>query len=98
MSDQLINTPSVKYKLQADPYLSNPSPNPTEEDSWSVWDRMIETYEILGQRGEEMIVRLITAEVEGDLTKHLQRYVPYHYSCGSETRGDILTVLATSRN
>jgi len=75
MSDQLINTPSVKYKLQADPYLSNPSPNPSEEDSWSVWDRMIETYEILSQRGEEMIVRLITAEVEGDLKKHLQRYV-----------------------
>ena len=73
MSDQLINTPSVKYKLQADAYLSNP--NPSGEDSWSVWDRMIETFMILGLRGEEMIVRLITAEVEGDLKKHLQRYV-----------------------
>jgi hypothetical protein len=75
MSDQLINTPSVRYKLQADPYLSNPNPNPSEGDSWSVWDLMIETYMILGLRGEEMIVRLITAEVEGDLKKHLQRYV-----------------------
>ena len=73
MSDQLVNTPSVKYKLQADPYLSNP--NPSGDDSWSVWDLMIETYRILGERGEEMIVRLITAEVEGDLKKHLQRYV-----------------------
>jgi hypothetical protein len=36
---------------------------------------MIEKYRALGERGEEMIVRLITAEVEGDLKKHLQRYV-----------------------
>jgi hypothetical protein len=75
MSDQLINTPSVKYKLQADPYLSNPHPGLSGEDSWSVWDRMIETFDLLGDRGEQMIVRLITAEVEGDLKKHLQRYV-----------------------
>jgi hypothetical protein len=76
MSDQLINTPSVKYKLQADPYLSNHHPGLSGEDSWSIWDRMIETFDLLGDRGEQMIVRLITAEVEGDLKKHLQRYVP----------------------
>lgn len=73
MSDQLLNTPSVRYKLQSDPFLSNPLAG---DDSWSVWDLMIEKYRILGERGEEMIVRLITAEVEGDLKRHLQRYVP----------------------
>jgi hypothetical protein len=72
MSDQLQNTPSVRYKLQADPSLSNPSSS--SEESWSVWDLMIERYRLLGERGEEMIVRLITAEVELDLKKHLQRY------------------------
>lgn len=75
MSDQLVNTPSVRYKLQSDPLLSNPTPNPSEDESWSVWDLMIENYRMLSERGEEMIVRLITAEVEGDLKKHLQRYV-----------------------
>jgi hypothetical protein len=48
---------------------------------WSVWDLMIQRYRALMERGEEMIVRLITAEVEADLKKHLQRYVsPPHFS------------------
>ena len=71
MSDQLQNTPSVRYRLQADPLLSNPSSN----EEWSVWDSVIRRYGYLGSRGEEMVVRLITAEVELDLKKHLQRFV-----------------------
>jgi len=71
MSDQLQNTPSVRYRLQADPLLSNPGSN----EEWSVWDSVIRRYDYLGSRGEEMIVRLITAEVELDLKKHLQRFV-----------------------
>lgn len=73
MSDQLQNTPAIRWKLQADPLLHNPDPSSGAE--WSVWDLMIERYTTLGERGEEMIVRLITAEVETDLKKHLQRYV-----------------------
>lgn len=39
----------------------------------SVWDPTIERYSSLRARAEDMIVRLITSEVEGDLKNHLQR-------------------------
>lgn len=78
MSDQLQNTPAIRWKLQADPLLHNPDPSSGAE--WSVWDLMIERYMTLGERGEEMIVRLITAEVEMDLKKHLQRYILFPLS------------------
>lgn len=42
----------------------------------SVWDIASEKYTALVQRAEEMIVRLISVEVENDLKKHLQRYDP----------------------
>jgi hypothetical protein len=50
----------------------------------SVWDLLIERYEVLCARGEEMIVRLITAEVEQDLKKHLQRCVLFRLTVPKE--------------
>jgi hypothetical protein len=41
----------------------------------SVFDVVIERYAALCQRSEDMIVRLVTVEVENDLKQHLQRYV-----------------------
>jgi hypothetical protein len=80
LSDELESTPSVRWRIQSEPLLQNPLPGAPAGDAaggaMSVWDLLVGRYEALCARGEEMIVRLITAEVEADLKKHLQRYVP----------------------
>lgn len=67
----------MRWKIQSEPLLHNP---PSDADaanavSMSVWDLALERYTSLADRAEDMMVRLITAEVEADLKKHLQRYV-----------------------
>lgn len=77
MSEELRTTPSMRWKIQSEPLLHNPpSENDEKATLTSVWDLILGKYTTLADRAEDMVVRLITAEVESDLKKHLQRYVP----------------------
>ena len=46
-----------------------------DEEGVSVFDVMIEEYEALCERSEDMMVRLVTSEVEQELREHLKRLV-----------------------
>lgn len=72
MSDELAKSPSIRWRLQSEPLLHNPTPE-SEGGGMSVWDIVSEKYTSLVHRAEEMIVRLVSVEVENDLKKHLQR-------------------------
>lgn len=59
----------------------------------SVFEVVIERYENLVRRSEDMIVRQVSAEVENDLKQHLKRYVRYAYRIDirrwDRTEGDV---------
>lgn len=68
----------MRWRIQAEPLLQNPTPSSDSgAASDSVWDLVSDNYETLIERAEEMMVRLISVEVENDLKKHLQRYAPF---------------------
>lgn len=72
MSDHSSSTPSIRWRIQSEPLLHNPSSDPDSGDM-SVWDLVLDRYAALIERAEDMMVRLVTVEVENDLKKHLQR-------------------------
>ena len=72
MSDELAKSPTIRWRLQSEPLLHNPGPE-SENGGMSVWDLVSRKYTELGHRAEEMMVKLVSVEVENDLKKHLQR-------------------------
>lgn len=68
----------VRWKIQ-DPLIPTGIKDLGGEngDEVSVFDVLIEKYEAVCERSEDMIVRLVTSEVESELKEHLKRYVPF---------------------
>jgi hypothetical protein len=73
LSADLANASNLRWKIQGDQLL--PTSIRSDGGDGSVFDVVIERYAALCQRSEDMIVRLVTVEVENDLKQHLQRYV-----------------------
>ena len=77
MSSELKDSIHLRWKLHEDVYL--PAEFKTSatiaHTGASVFDAVIERYETLQQRAEEMIVRHVTAEVQNELKEHLKRCV-----------------------
>lgn len=74
ISAQLRDSDEVRWRIQ-DPLIpqgiregSGPG-----EGEISVFDVLIEKYEAVCERSEDMIVRLVTNEVEQELKEHLKR-------------------------
>ncbi|WWD15898.1 hypothetical protein CI109_100322 [Kwoniella shandongensis] len=77
MSSDLKAATSLKYKFASDPLLPQAikfsSPVGDADTTVSLFDVLIDRYDILCNRTEEMVVRLVTVEVENDLKLHLTR-------------------------
>ncbi|WVQ70105.1 uncharacterized protein L199_008330 [Kwoniella botswanensis] len=76
VASNLASSQALKYKYSSDPLLPSAlkHASSTEVDpSTSVFDVLIERYDHLTSRAEDMIVRLITVETENDLKQHLTR-------------------------
>ncbi|WWC61139.1 uncharacterized protein I303_103718 [Kwoniella dejecticola CBS 10117] len=75
ISSDLAGSQALRYKHASDPLLPSAFKGPsTETDpSTSVFDILLERYDHLSSRAEEMIVKLITVETENDLKQHLTR-------------------------
>ena len=56
------NDPNLSFVLQS-------------ADGASVFDKIIAQFSILCGRAQDMMVRLVTVEVEAHLKEHLKRYV-----------------------
>ncbi|WRT67124.1 uncharacterized protein IL334_004090 [Kwoniella shivajii] len=76
MTSDLASSQTLKFKYAYDPLLpplirsiSSTKPDP----SVSIFDVLIDRYDTLASRAEDMIVRLITVETETDLKHHLTR-------------------------
>lgn len=79
LSNDLRNSTALKWKIQSDPLVPQSIKAPTATDtlyqSASVFDVLIGQYEQLSRRAEDMIVKLVTIEVENELKQHLTRFV-----------------------
>lgn len=79
LSNDLQNSTALKWKIQSDPLVPQSIKAPTATDtsyqSGSVFDVLIGQYEQLSRRAEDMIVKLVTVEVENELKQHLTRFV-----------------------
>jgi hypothetical protein len=78
MSEDARTAAHLKWKLQSDPLLPSGIKSSRTEDETaavSVFDVMLERYDVLGHRSEDMIVKHATHEVENDLRQHLTRSV-----------------------
>ncbi|XAO24018.1 hypothetical protein I312_102808 [Cryptococcus bacillisporus CA1280] len=77
LSNDLQNSTALKWKIQSDPLVPQSIKAPTATDtsyqSASVFDVLIGQYEQLSRRAEDMIVKLVTVEVENELKQHLTR-------------------------
>ncbi|WWD01416.1 hypothetical protein V866_008360 [Kwoniella sp. B9012] len=76
VASNLASSQALKYRYSSDPLLPSAlkHTSSTEVDpSTSVFDVLIERYDHLTSRAEDMIVRLITVETENDLKQHLTR-------------------------
>ncbi|OXM81277.1 hypothetical protein C364_01141 [Cryptococcus neoformans Bt63] len=77
LSNDLQNSTALKWKIQSDPLVPQSIKAPTAADtsyqSASVFDVLIGQYEQLSRRAEDMIVKLVTVEVENELKQHLTR-------------------------
>ncbi|WVW83112.1 hypothetical protein I302_105130 [Kwoniella bestiolae CBS 10118] len=76
VASDLTSSQALKYKYSSDPLLPSglkQSASTEIDPSTSVFDVLIERYDHLTSRGEDMIVRLITVETENDLKQHLTR-------------------------
>lgn len=71
ISTEVQNTPSTRWKLQGDPLV--PAALHTAGSPASIFDVLVKRFEALATRAEEMVVRLISVEVENDLREHLKR-------------------------
>lgn len=71
MADELRETSAIAHD---DPLLpAGLQHHHREDEAVSVFDIMLERYEALVSRSEDMIVRLVTNEVESELREHLKR-------------------------
>jgi hypothetical protein len=71
----LRTSEETRWKIQ-DPLLPSGIKEGGKDDvDVSVFDVLIEKYEAVCERSEDMIVRLVTSEVEQELKEHLKRYV-----------------------
>ncbi|EIW69690.1 hypothetical protein M231_06298 [Tremella mesenterica] len=68
-----IQTSSMRWKLQSEPLLPSSLLALSDPSQVSVFDVIIDQYQSLHSRAEDMIVRLVTMEVENDLKEHLKR-------------------------
>jgi hypothetical protein len=71
MSAELRSATHLRWNLKGDPLIPAAIIGGSEEGS--VFDVVIERYTALCQRAEDMLVRLVTVEVENDLKQHLTR-------------------------
>jgi hypothetical protein len=71
----LRESTELKWRLQDQLLPSGISGNEGDEgdEGVSVFDVLIERYEAVCERSEDMIVRLVTSEVEQELKEHLKR-------------------------
>ncbi|ORY33806.1 TIP-1 family-domain-containing protein [Naematelia encephala] len=78
MSQELSEAPQLRWRLASDTLLpTSLRTGTTASDnvsvSVSVFDVLVDRYSSLSARAEDMIVRLVTVEVENDLKPHLTR-------------------------
>ncbi|KAK8869829.1 hypothetical protein IAR55_000397 [Kwoniella newhampshirensis] len=77
MSSDLKNATQLKWKFASDPLLPQAlkftSPVGDADVTVSLFDVLIDRYDLLCSRTEDMIFRLVTVEVENDLKLHLTR-------------------------
>ncbi|AAW41871.2 hypothetical protein CNBB3130 [Cryptococcus deneoformans B-3501A] len=77
LSNDLHNSTALKWKIQSDPLVPQSIKAPTAADTSyqtaSIFDVLIGQYEQLSRRAEDMIVKLVTVEVENELKQHLTR-------------------------
>ncbi|WVQ81558.1 hypothetical protein IAT38_003682 [Cryptococcus sp. DSM 104549] len=79
MSNDLQHATSLKWKVQADPLIpqglkvSTLGVSAQNDTDVSVFDVIIGHFDLLCSRAEDMIMRLVTVEVENDLKQHLTR-------------------------
>ncbi|OCF54147.1 hypothetical protein L486_08343 [Kwoniella mangroviensis CBS 10435] len=76
VASNLASSPALKYRYSSDPLLPSVFKHTSSTEvgpTTSVFDVLLERYDHLTSRAEDMIVRLITVETESDLKQHLTR-------------------------
>ncbi|ODO11585.1 hypothetical protein I350_00367 [Cryptococcus amylolentus CBS 6273] len=78
LSSDLQKSTALKWKVQSDPLIPQALKTPAipasdDHVSGSIFEVIIDRYSQLSSRAEDMIVKLVTVEVENDLKQHLTR-------------------------
>nr|ODN88505.1 hypothetical protein L204_06360 [Cryptococcus depauperatus CBS 7855] len=96
MTRNLQTSVVLKWKIQSEPLLPQSIKSSTIEEKTTVFDVLIQQSQRICQRAEDMIVKLVTVEVEDQLRQHLTRQWNQPPSSGpSDPSSHLLAALTT---